>query len=185
LDAHIVNYADDLVICCRGTAKEAAEAMRDMMRRLKLTVNEAKTRIAHLPEDEFDFLGYTIGVCYSPQNGRRYIGTRPSKKSVQSLCRAVSARTQRRTLLKDVRAMVAELNRMLRGWANYFHLGPVSKAYRAIDAHTTRRLRRWLCDKHQKSGTRGARCYPDEQLYEVLGLVRLPALTRSLPWAKA
>jgi len=185
LDAHIVNYADDFVICCRGTAGEAGRLMRRMMRRLKLTVNEEKTRVCRLPQDEIDFLGYTIGRCYSPRTGRSYIGTRPSKKSEQAICREVSARTHRRRLLKDAGTMVGQLNRMLRGWANYFRLGPVSKAYRSIDAHTTRRLRRWLCGKHQKTGTRGIGCYPDEYLYEVLGLTRLPALTRSLPWANA
>jgi RNA-directed DNA polymerase len=40
LDARIVNYADDFVICCRGTADKAMAAMRSMMEQLKLTVNE-------------------------------------------------------------------------------------------------------------------------------------------------
>src|SRR5262249_31375949 len=61
LDAHIVNYADDFVICCRGTAAEAMTVMRDRMSRLKLTVNEAKTRLCQSPDESFDFLGYTIG----------------------------------------------------------------------------------------------------------------------------
>ena len=76
LDAHIVNYADDFVICCRGTAERAGAAMRDMMKRLRLTVNEDKTHICRLPEDAFDFLGYIIGRCYSPRTGRAYMGTR-------------------------------------------------------------------------------------------------------------
>ena len=56
-----------------------------MMSRLKLTVNEAKTRVCRVPEETFDFLGYTIGRCYSPQTGRSYIGTRPSAKKVTRL----------------------------------------------------------------------------------------------------
>ena len=36
----VVNYADDFVICCRGSAEEALAAMQDMMQKLKLTVNE-------------------------------------------------------------------------------------------------------------------------------------------------
>ena len=82
LNASIVNYADDFVICCRGTADEAMAAMRGMMSRLRLTVNEAKTRLCRVPEETFDFLGYTIGRCYSPRTGRPYIGTRPSAKKV-------------------------------------------------------------------------------------------------------
>ncbi len=184
LDAHIVNYADDFVICCRGTAREADRVMRDLMKRLKLTVNDTKTRTCRIPDETFDFLGYTIGRCYSPQTGRAYIGTRPSKTRIQRICKEVSERTARRWFWRDAPGLVSELNRMLRGWADYFCLGPVSKAYRAVDAHVTRRLRQWLCGKHKKSG-RGTACYPDEYLYETLGLLRLPSLTRDLPWAKA
>jgi len=60
LSATIVNYADDLVICCRGQAAQALVTMRDMMRKLKLTVNETKTRVCTLPEEKFDFLGYSV-----------------------------------------------------------------------------------------------------------------------------
>lgn len=59
------------------------------------------------------------------------------------------------------------LNRVLIGWANYFSLGPVSKAYRAVDSHTTERLRRWLRKKHKQPGQGTAR-FPDEHLYDVL-----------------
>jgi RNA-directed DNA polymerase len=55
--AYIVNYADDLVICCRAGAEQALTAMRRMMSKLKLTVNENKTRVCKLPEEKFDFLG--------------------------------------------------------------------------------------------------------------------------------
>ena len=82
LQAVVVNYADDFVICCRGTADEAMAAMRGMMSRLKLTVNEAKTRLCRVPEESFDFLGYTIGRCHSPRTGRAYIGTTPSAKKI-------------------------------------------------------------------------------------------------------
>ena len=91
LEATIVNYADDFVICCRGTADEAMAAMRGMMSKLKLTVNEAKTRLCRVPEETFDFLGYTIGRCYSPRTGRAYIGTRPSAKKIAAASGARSA----------------------------------------------------------------------------------------------
>ena len=184
LDAHIVNYADDFVICCRGEGAEALRVMQGMMGRLKLTVNETKTRLCRAPEEAFDFLGYTLGWCHSPQTGRRYIGTRPSRKRMGRLCQAIHAATARRTTLQEVRDKVEELNRMLIGWANYFCLGPVSKAYRVVDAHARKRLRQWLCGKHQRAG-RGTGKYPDEYLYGVLGLVRLESRTRDLPWAKA
>jgi group II intron reverse transcriptase/maturase len=184
LNAHIVNYADDLTILCRGTAEQAMTAMREMMGRLKLTVNEAKTRLCRVPDSSFDFLGYTFGRCYSTKTGRGYIGTRPSRKSIAKACRAISELTSRRRLLIDTQDQVAKLNRLLVGWANYFCLGPVSKAYRGVDAHVVMRLRRWLCKKHKTPG-RGTARFPDEHLYQDLGLKRLMLTTRNLPWAKA
>ena len=184
LQARIVNYADDFVICCRGTANEAAAAMRDMMRRLKLTVNESKTKRCRVPEQTFDFLGYTFGRCYSPQTGRAYLGTRPAKKRIRRLCESLREQTSRKTLWREPEELVGRLNSRLSGWANYFRLGPVSKAYRAVDHYVTRRLRQWLCAKH-KEPTSGTTRFPDDYLYDTLGLVRLPHLTRRLPWAKA
>lgn len=184
LEAQIVNYADDLVICCRGSAEEALKALRSMMERLKLTVNESKTRLCRLPEDTFDFLGYTIGRCWSAQTGRSYLGTRPSKSSVQRLCRALSERTQCRHQSLSPKEQVVQLNRLLEGWSNYFCLGLVSKAYRSVDQHVTGRLRQWLRRKHKLRSSGQAR-YPDSYLYEELGLLRLSQRTRSFPWANA
>jgi RNA-directed DNA polymerase len=184
LQARIVNYADDFVICCRGTGHQAQAAMRNMMERLKLTVNESKTKLCRVPEQSFDFLGYTFGRCYSAKTGRAYLGTRPSKKKVRKLCESIHELTSRRYLWLDAEELVGRLNSRLVGWANYFCLGPVSKAYRAVDLHATSRLRRWLCDKHKMPG-RGYAHYPDAYLYKTLRLVRLPAMTRNLPWAKA
>jgi len=145
-----VNYADDLVICCRVGANQALAAMRAMMSKLKLTVNESKTRVCYLPEEKFDFLGYTFGRCYSMRRDRVYLGTVPSKKRVQRICRAISDETGRDTVKLDPRTMVDRRNRLMIGWANYFCLGPVSKAYSAVDIHARTRLRRWLCDTHNE-----------------------------------
>lgn len=183
LDAHIVNYADDFVICCRRTAQQAEAAMRKMMERLKLQVNETKTRICTVPAEAIEFLGYTIGRCYSAKTGKSYIGTRPSRKSISNICREISEVTSRCWTWKGRVEMVNQLNRMLNGWANYFCLGPVSRAYRAVDAHSRYRLRQWLCSK-QKVPSRGTSRYPDEYLYDVLGLTRLEVRTHNFPWAK-
>ena len=75
--------------------------MRDMMQKLKLTVNETKTRVCELPEEKFDFLGYTFGRCYSPKTGRAYLGTMPSKKRMTRVCEAISSETGRNTTLLD------------------------------------------------------------------------------------
>jgi RNA-directed DNA polymerase len=179
LGARIVNYADDFVICCRGTAEEAMRVMRDMMGRLKLTVNETKTKLCRVPDESFDFLGYTMGRCYSPKTGRAYIGARPSKKRVARLCREISEMT-RGQRFKDVEEQVATINRKLNGWSNYFRLGPVSKAYGAVDYHVVRRLRQWLCRKHKVKGA-GTSRFSAEYLYLELGLVRLRWIKRNFP----
>ena len=184
LGASIVNYADDLVICCRGRAQEALATMRVMMARLKLTVNETKTRVAKLPEEKFDFLGYMFGRCYSPKTGRAYLGTIPAKKRVKRICQAISDETGRNRTQLDHATVVTKLNRMMTGWANYFCLGPVSKAYRAVDQHARRRLRWWLCHKHKVSRP-GTGRFPDERLYGSYGLTRLAERTHSFSWAKS
>jgi len=183
LKAYIVNYADDLVICCRGKAEEALATMRTMMSALKLTVNEKKTRVCKLPEEKFDFLGYSFGRCYSTKTGRAYLGTTPSKKRVQRICASISEETGRNKTTLDAKVVVKTLNQKLNGWANYFCLGPVSKAYRAVDQHTRKRLRQWLCIKH-KVRWPGKKRFPTASFYQVLGLVSLTERTASLPWAK-
>jgi group II intron reverse transcriptase/maturase len=184
LGAYIVNYADDFVICCRGRAEEALATMRDMMTKLKLTVNETKTRIAKLPEEKFDFLGYTFGRRYSPKTGRAYLGTVPAKKRVNRIRKAISNETGRNRTLLDHQTVVKKLNQMMNGWANYFCLGSVSKAYRAVDGHACKRLRQWLCAKHKVPGP-ATRRYSDEVLHDTFGLVRLKNRTNSFSWAKS
>lgn len=184
LRAEIVNYADDFVICCRGSADEALAAVRQMMGRLQLTVNESKTRVCRVPGERFDFLGYTFARMYSSRTGRTYLGVKPSGRKVQSVCAAVREITGRRWVLMGVQDRVARLNELLVGWANYFSLGSISKADRAVDKHVTRRLRQWLCAKYGVPG-RGTGRFPDGHLYGELGLRRLQGRKGSLPWANA
>ena len=91
-----------------------------------LSVQKLQTAlVCKLPEEKFDFLGYTFGRCYSPKTGRAYLGTVPSKKRVIRICEAISEMTGREQTLLDQELVVAKLNRTIIGWANYFYLGPV------------------------------------------------------------
>jgi group II intron reverse transcriptase/maturase len=184
LDAHIVNYADDFVICCRGTAAEAMTVMRDMMAQLKLTINETKTRLCRVPDEKFDFLGYTFGRLYSPRTGGAYLGVRPSAKKIQKICAAISERTERRWLFLDPEEVVGRLNRMLRGWANYFRLGTVGAAYRIVDSHACFRLRQWLGRRQRVQGSSRSR-YSEPYLRRTYGLVKLVGRPRPPSCANA
>jgi RNA-directed DNA polymerase len=183
LDAHIVNYADDFVICCRGTAHAAMTVVRDMMQKLQLTINETKTRLCRVPDETFNFLGYTLGRCYSPKTGRAYIGTRPSAKTIRAMCSTIREQTSRSWTFLDTEEMIARLNRQLVGWANYFCLGPVKAAYRIVDTHVCFRLRQWLGRKLKVQGTSRSRF--SEPYLRRLGLIRLEGRSCKHLWANA
>ena len=96
LGTRLVTCADDLVILCRrGNAEAALHRLREIMGKLKLTVNQDKTRICKIPEGEFDFLGYTFGRMYSPRTGQARLGQRPSKKSIKRAVEQVHELTVR------------------------------------------------------------------------------------------
>jgi group II intron reverse transcriptase/maturase len=171
LQAHIVNYADDFVICCKpGNGAKAMEVMRSMMSALGLTVNERKTKLVQLPEGQFDFLGYTFGTRYS-QSARATISTRPSKKAVSKLIGRIHDETTRRYNQMEPEEKVEEINRIVRGWCNYFNQGPVFKEYWYIRRYTEKRVRRWLMRRQKRQGT-GYRQYSTDYLYGTLGLYK-------------
>lgn len=184
LDGHVVNYADDLVICCRpGNGAEALATMRQLMERLGLTVNDRKTRIACVPEQSFDFLGYTIGRFYG-KSGRTFIGTEPSRKSIRRIIERLHDETTSRWNLEPAERRVAVLNALLRGWSGYFNQGRVIRAYRIVQKYTRGRLQRWLVRRTGRKGT-GYRQYPNEYLYGKLGLYQLPDSRAAVAKAKA
>ena len=158
--------------------------MRRIMGKLKLTVNETKTRVCRLPEETFDFLGYTFGRCYSPKTGRAYLGTVPSKKRVNRICEAISERdrTRQNPAGSSRRGRQAQPHDDRLG--QLLLSGSGQQGLPGSGCTRPQRLRQWLCEKHKVPGTGNAR-FPDQYLYRELGLQSSGADTRNLPWAKA
>jgi group II intron reverse transcriptase/maturase len=184
LDAYVVNYADDFVICCRpGNAAVALAKMEALMTRLGLEVNKAKTRIARLPEQSFDFLGYTVGGFHG-KDGRIYIGTRPSKKAVRSLLKRIHERTTPQWYADTPLSTVERISTLLRGWCGYFNQGPIMATRERIRRYTEVRLRRWLMRRSGYRGT-GLKRFSAKYLHETLGLYDVRVRRTDLSNAKA
>jgi RNA-directed DNA polymerase len=170
-DAEIVNYADDFVILSRGHAAEALNWTRQVVTRLGVTLNEAKTTIKQARQESFDFLGYTFGPHRYKKDGHWYLGASPSNKAVARIKGKV------RDLLVRSRtepwAEVRErLNQMLRGWSAYFRHGTRTTAYRAVDNYVHRGVQQFLRRRH-KVPSRGTRRFSDEVVFGELGVLRL------------
>ena len=178
LNAHIVNYADDLVICCRrGAGAEAMQRMRETMGRLGLTVNEQKSQLAIMNvsnKESFDFLGYTFGRLYR-RDAQPYLGMRPSQDATIRILRRIRDETSQTWSPVSVQIRVEVINRVVRGWCNYFDQGAAHPAYRKVSRHLVWRFRRWLMKKHKRLGS-AARHYPMPVLRE-MGLY-LPQLVK-------
>jgi RNA-directed DNA polymerase len=169
--AQVVNYADDFVILSRGCAAEALNWTRSVMTRIGLTLNEAKTSIKQARRERFDFLGYTFGPIRLRKDGHVYLGASPSKKSVSRLRQKVADLlvSQNVAPWTDVRD---RLNRVLRGWSNYFGYGTRLMAYRAVDHYVHERVRNFLRHRH-KVASRGATSFSNAIVFGKLGVLRL------------
>ena len=173
-EARIFNFADDLAILSRGNARGALEWTRWAMENLGLSLNETKTCIRDAREQSFDFLGYTFGPERYRKDGHWYLAAKPAKKSIRRLKQRI------RGLLcpgnqgtwYEVRT---ELNRVVRGWSNYFDYGTRLMAYRAVDNYVYERARYFLSRRHKVPG-RGTRRYSADVIFGKLGVQRLRPL---------
>jgi RNA-directed DNA polymerase len=169
--AQVVNYADDFVILSRGKAKEALDWTRQVVTRLGLTLNEAKTSIKQARQESFNFLGYAFGPHRYKKDGHWYLGASPSKKSVAGIKQKVGD-----LLVASNTGVWAEvrdrLNQILRGWSVYFSYGTRTTAYRAVDNYVYESVRHFLRRRH-KVPSRGTSRFSDEVVFGELGVLRL------------
>lgn len=153
--AKLVRYADDFVVLSRYPGTRLRDWIESKLEEwLHLEINRDKTRVIDLRKEKasLDFLGYTFR-WQRDRYGRaqRYLHVEPSKKALQRERDKLQEMTDSHQSHKPIPKLIAELNRHLRGWANYFKYGYPRKAFRAINWHVGQRLFRHLNRRSQRA----------------------------------
>jgi group II intron reverse transcriptase/maturase len=176
LGARIVRYTDDIVILCRrGKSEQAMTVLRQILERLDLTLNEAKTKIVNAYKGQFDFLGFTMWMGKSRRTGRLYPHVQPSKKTEQRVKDRITELTKRERTIMPLEWVVNEVNAMVRGWVGYFHYRNCSQTLVRIRNHLEQRLNTHLRKRHKvRDRNAGYVRFPTRSLYEKYGLYKVP-----------
>jgi RNA-directed DNA polymerase len=148
----IIRFADDFVVMVAGN-RQHAEALREEMAGvlapMGLRLAAEKTQVVHIDEG-FDFLSFNIRRQRKRGTQKQYVYTKPSKKAIQSIKDKVKEKTNRSTLHLDLAELLGSLNRLMRGWANYFRHGVSKQVFHAIDHYAWRRITKWIFHKHSR-----------------------------------
>ena len=183
LGARIVRYADDIVLLCRRGVERPMEALRQILNRLGLTLNEAKTRRVDAFQGRFDFLGFTIWMGRGRKTGNHYPHVQPSKKSLQAIKDRVTHLTTRSRTVMPLAWVVNEVNATVRGWVGYFHYRNCSHLMGQVRHHVEQRLITHLSKRHKvRDRKTGYARFKPRALYERYGLYKVPT---SAGWKKA
>jgi RNA-directed DNA polymerase len=175
LGAHLVRYADDFVVLCKKGVEEPLKVVRQVLDRLDLSLNETKTHIVDATEASFDFLGFTLQMSQGAKSGKPYPNVRPSDKSVKKIKTRLTELTQRELTCIPLEDVVRNVNRSLRGWANYFHFRNSSDKMSQVRHHAEDRLRTHLRKRYKIRNRRtGVVKFPRRDLYERYGLYKPP-----------
>jgi RNA-directed DNA polymerase len=183
LGARIVRYADDIVILCRYGTERPMTILRQILKRLKLTFNEAKTKTVNACKGEVQFLGFTIRTAKSRRTGNKYSHVQPSKKSLQTIKDRITELTRRERTIMPLEWMVNEVNATVRGWVGYFHYRNCSRTLAHMKHHLEQRLITHLRKRHKvRDWNAGYAMFPSRALYERYGLYKVPT---TAVWVKA
>jgi len=175
LGAHLVRYADDFVVLCKKGVEEPLKVVRQVLDRLDLSLNETKTHIVDATEASFDFLGFTLQMSRGAKSGKPYPNVRPSDKSVKKIKARLTELTQRKLTCIPLEDVVRNVNRSLRGRANYFHYRNSSLAMSRVRNHAEERLRTHLRKRHKvKDRGTALKRFRSASLYERYGLYKPP-----------
>ncbi|MCA1700493.1 MAG: group II intron reverse transcriptase/maturase [Actinobacteria bacterium] len=151
----LIRYADDFVVCVAGERRHAEELIAEtekVIAPLGLKLSREKTRVVHIDEG-IDFLGWRIKRQRRGSDGRHFVYTYPSKRSlaaVKAKVRQITRSGYNQTLAE----LLHRLNPVLRGWCAYFRCGVSSQTFAYLDAFAWRRVLRWLRRKYPKRNMR-------------------------------
>jgi RNA-directed DNA polymerase len=183
IGARTVRYADDIVVLCRNGSSRPLEVLRQILERLGLSLNEAKTRVVDAFTEKFDFLGFSIWMGKSRKTGNCYPHVQPSKKSLKAINGRVTELTKRVRTPVPIERVMWEVNATVRGWVGYFHFKNCSKAMEHVRAHVENRLRTHLRKRHKiKDRDTGLARFGNRVLYSKYGLYKVPT---TAGWARA
>jgi len=152
----LTRYADDFIILCNGT-KESAEQMKQdvkefLWNELHLELSEEKTHVTHATEG-FDFLGFHIQL-EQPQDNKPWLRVTPTQKNEQRLRDTIRKMTSRAYGWEMVPEKISAINRVLRGWGNYYRHVSSSSVRQKLDWYVSQRMLIWLCTRHKGAGKR-------------------------------
>jgi len=183
LGARIIRYADDTVILCKqGKSDGAMTVLRQILERLKLSLNETKTKTVNAHLDRFDFLGFSIYMGEG-KTGKLYPHVEPSKKSLQNITDRVTELTRRERTVMPLEWLVNEVNATVRGWVGYFHYRNCSRILAKVKRHVEQRLITHLRKRHKIGSMKsGYVKFPRGSFYSKYGLYKVPT---TVSWSKA
>jgi RNA-directed DNA polymerase len=153
-DVQLVRYADDFVALAKQMGSETIEFIESRLEgKFQLEINREKTRVVDLREEgaSLDFLGYTFRYDRDLKGRKgKYLNVFPSKKAVQRERAKLHEMTDSHQCFKPIPVLIGELNRHLKGWANYFSFGYATSAYCEIDRYVRGRLIQHLQRRSQR-----------------------------------
>lgn len=148
----LVRFADDFVVMCHSheQAVETQRRLRAWLGARGLSFNDSKTKITTVG-DGFDFLGYNIRRYQSAKGEKLLI--KPSKDSQLRLRKRLRSEV-RRLRGAPTLAVIALLNPIIRGWANYYRNAVSSDVFAKLDQYLFWILYKWARHRHQKKSRR-------------------------------
>lgn len=149
LDAKLIRYADDFVLLCRpGDGGAMLERLKKYVQAKRLTLNEAKTRLVNFQQESFRFLGFVFAWRRSPRTGNRFVHVEPSAQARLHLREAVRSELNHWTGHRSCTEAIRRVNRITRGWSNYYHYGHSTRVFGRQQDWLQNRVRRWLWRKY-------------------------------------